>query len=62
MRVPGRKTHDIFTLQLNLYYQENKQYMNMDILQKQDKEVADAIASEIRRQTETLELIEDEPR
>ena len=32
----------------------------MDILQKQDKEVADAIASEIRRQTETLELIASE--
>ena len=32
----------------------------MDILQKQDKEVADAIALEIRRQTETLELIASE--
>ena len=32
----------------------------MDILQKQDKEIADAIASEVRRQTETLELIASE--
>ena len=34
--------------------------MNMDILQKQDSEIFGAIASELRRQTETLELIASE--
>jgi len=34
--------------------------MNMDILQRQDKGIFDAITSEVRRQTETLELIASE--
>ncbi len=34
--------------------------MNMDILQKQDSEIFGAIAGELRRQTETLELIASE--
>ena len=32
----------------------------MDVLQKQDKDIFDAIAGEVRRQTETLELIASE--
>ncbi len=34
--------------------------MSTEILQKQDKEIFDAISSEVRRQTETLELIASE--
>nr|B3EMW0.2 RecName: Full=Serine hydroxymethyltransferase; Short=SHMT; Short=Serine methylase [Chlorobium phaeobacteroides BS1] len=34
--------------------------MNMDILQRQDKGIFDAITAEVRRQTETLELIASE--
>lgn len=34
--------------------------MSTDILQKQDKEIFDAIENEVRRQTETLELIASE--
>ncbi len=34
--------------------------MSIEILQKQDKEIFDAISNEVRRQTETLELIASE--